>query len=276
MQSVSFDRAAQTYDQTRGFPPSIADLVADCAQQMLGPVALALEVGVGTGRIARPLSARGVPLVGIDLSAAMMQQLRANLAAGTPSPLLVQGDAASLPIATGVADAVVAVHVFHLIANWRAALDEVRRVLRPGGALLTGYEGRPADSPGARLMTRWDEIVRAAGWLEHHPPLHEFDDIKTYLLATGAELTEQAVGEWTVTRTLSRQIETIEHRTWSTTWDVPDEFFPRCLAELRAWAAREFGGLDAAYEVPHRFIWQHFAWPAPAAGRTSREGPSQC
>lgn len=273
MHSVSFDRAAQTYDQTRGFPPGIADLVADGAQQLLGPVALAVEVGVGTGRIARPLAARGVPVLGIDLSAAMMQQLRNQLAPGAPAMPLAQADAANLPLAPGAADAVIAVHVFHLLANWRSVVDEVRRVLRPGGALLTGYEWRPADSPGARLMARWDEVVRTAGWLKHYPIMHDFDDIKAHLLDFGAKLTERTVGEWSVTRTLARQIETIEHRTWSSTWGVPHEFFASCLAELRAWAATEFGGLDAAYEVQHRFIWQHFAFPANRATSANSGDP---
>jgi len=262
MHSVSFDRAAQTYDETRGFPPGIAAQVADSACQLLGPVSFVLEVGVGTGRIARPLLAHGVLVAGLDLSLAMMQRLRAELPPGAAVPPLVQGNAAGLPFAADVCDAVISVHLLHLIANWRAALDEVRRVLRPGGCYLTGYEWRPADSPGARLMNRWTEIVRAAGWLAHYPPPHDFDDIKAHLIASGASLTEAVVGEWSVTRTLARQIETIEHRTWSYTWDVPDGFFDRCLADLRVWAAGEFGGLDASYEVPHRFIWQRFAWPA--------------
>lgn len=38
----------------------------------------ALELGIGTGRIALPLAARGVPVVGIDLSTAMIDQLRAK------------------------------------------------------------------------------------------------------------------------------------------------------------------------------------------------------
>jgi hypothetical protein len=66
-----------------------------------------------------------------------------------------------------------------------------------------------------------------------------------------------------VTRSLARHIESIEHRTWSSTWGVPDGFFAACLAELRAWAVGAFGSLEAAYEVPHRFIWQRFSWPRP-------------
>jgi SAM-dependent methyltransferase len=265
MHSISFDRAAETYDETRGFPPGVADQVADAALELLGSVRLAVEVGVGTGRIARPLLARGVRLIGLDLSRQMMLRLRAALPPGGPKPLLAQGDAASLPLAAGVCDAVLSVHVFHLIANWRAALDEVRRVLRPGGIFLTGYEWRPADSPGSLLMAHWTEIVQAAGWLAHYPPPHEFDDIKANLLASGAVMEERFVGEWTVTRTLNRMLESVEHRTWSTTWSVPDDFFAACLTDLRQWAVTTFGSLDTTFEVPHRFVWQRFAWPSGAS-----------
>jgi SAM-dependent methyltransferase len=273
MHSLSFDRAAETYEETRGFPPGVAGLVAETAHDLVRPAVRVAEIGVGTGRIARPLLARGLQVTGIDLSRAMMLRLRAALPPGTPLPALAQGDAAHLPFAAGACEAVLSVHVFHLIANWRAALDEVRRVLPTGGKLLIGYEWRPADSPGAQLMTRWTEIVRAAGWQAGYPPPHEFDDLKAYLLASGAAVTERSVGEWTVSRTLARQLESIEHRTWSTTWDVPESFFAACLAELRVWAAARYGGLDTAFEVPHRFVWQCFAWPVgPGASGQLVEG----
>ena len=149
---VSFDRAAPTYEATRGFPPGIADQVADAAVRVLGAEARTAEIGVGTGRIARPLAARGVRVIGVDLSRAMMAQLLHLLPPGAPRPSLTQGEAAHLPLASGRLDAVLAVHVFHLIPDWQGALAEVRRVLRPGGRLLAGYDWRPPETPGSRLI----------------------------------------------------------------------------------------------------------------------------
>ena len=59
---------------------SIADLLADLARG--GP---ALELGIGTGRVALPLAARGVEVHGIDASEAMVAKLRAKEGA-QPSP----------------------------------------------------------------------------------------------------------------------------------------------------------------------------------------------
>jgi SAM-dependent methyltransferase len=258
--SVSFDRAADVYEATRGFPPGIAAVVAEAASEMIGRDVRALEIGVGTGRIARPLAARGLRCVGVDLSPKMMAQLRALVADGSPAPLLVNADATRLPLADAHFDAVLSVHVFHLIPHWQTALSELRRVLRPGGVYLTGYDWRSADSPSGRFFDKWREIVSARGLTAGHPGARDFGDVKQFLLDSGATMEERFAGEWQVTRTVGHALETIEHRTWSSTWEVPDHFFPECLAELRAWALAEFGPPEAAFTATHKFCWQAFRW----------------
>jgi SAM-dependent methyltransferase len=259
VKSVSFDRAANVYEQTRGFPPGIGEQVAQAALEIVGPTATVLEAGVGTGRISRPLAALGVKIFGLDLSRQMMVELLRR-AAG-PMPTLVQGDATRLPFMNQHFDAVLSVHVFHLIPQWPEALSEVRRVLKPGGVFLTGYDWRAADAPSGRMFEQWRKIVGAHGFSAGYPGARDFTDVKQFLLDSGATYTERFVGDWQVTRTIAHSLETIEHRTWSSTWGVPDDFFPTCLAELRAWAAQEFGPPETTFTVPHKFCWQTFRWP---------------
>ena len=59
------------------FDPAVVEPVVDFLVTLAGDGA-ALELGIGTGRIALPLAARGVPVHGIDLSEAMVAQLRAK------------------------------------------------------------------------------------------------------------------------------------------------------------------------------------------------------
>jgi SAM-dependent methyltransferase len=85
---------AAHYDQTldaMGEPAEIEGTVAFLAEEARGGAAL--EFGIGTGRIALPLSARGVEVHGIDLSAAMLARLRAK--PGAERIAVTEGDFAA-------------------------------------------------------------------------------------------------------------------------------------------------------------------------------------
>jgi SAM-dependent methyltransferase len=69
-------RIADLYDRMTAVLPDPADCV-DRLAELAGP-GPALELGIGTGRVALPLAARGVPVHGIDASAAMVERLRAK------------------------------------------------------------------------------------------------------------------------------------------------------------------------------------------------------
>ena len=73
------ERVAERYDESSAelFAPAAVDPVVDFLAGLAGDGA-ALELGVGTGRIALPLAERGVPVHGIDLSEAMVARLRAK------------------------------------------------------------------------------------------------------------------------------------------------------------------------------------------------------
>ncbi len=260
MSTQPFDSAAASYDAARGFPPGVGEQVAEAAADLFDKRARVLEVGIGTGRIAKPLLALGLNVTGLDLSRQMMARLRQTLPTGQPSPALVQGDAAHLPLSRQSVGAVVSVHVFQLLSHWSNAVSEVRRVLRPGGVFLNGYEWRPPDSPGARIMEHWRLILETAGRPALAAGARDFSDLRAELLQTGAAYEERAVAQWTTTRSLARQLETIEHRTWSPGADVSDNLLAGCLAELRSWAIEEFGALDQERAVSHQFVWQRFIW----------------
>jgi SAM-dependent methyltransferase len=71
------EEVAARYDRDAAdmFDPAVVDPAVDFLADLAGDGA-ALELGIGTGRIALPLSARGVRVHGIDLSAAMLDRLR--------------------------------------------------------------------------------------------------------------------------------------------------------------------------------------------------------
>jgi SAM-dependent methyltransferase len=73
------ERVAATYDDSSAemFQPGVVDAVAEVLAELAGG-GRALELGIGTGRIALPLARRGVPVHGIDMSRAMVARLRAK------------------------------------------------------------------------------------------------------------------------------------------------------------------------------------------------------
>ena len=73
------ERIAASYDESSAeeFDPSVVDPVVDFLVENAGD-GRALELGIGTGRIALPLAQRGVPVHGIELSTAMAAKLRAK------------------------------------------------------------------------------------------------------------------------------------------------------------------------------------------------------
>jgi SAM-dependent methyltransferase len=73
------ERVAARYDESSAemFDPAVVDPVVDLLAEIAGS-GRALELGLGTGRIALPLAQRGVPVHGIELSKAMVARLRAK------------------------------------------------------------------------------------------------------------------------------------------------------------------------------------------------------
>ena len=73
------ERVAARYDESTAelFDPAVVGPVVDFLAGLAGQGA-ALELGIGTGRIALPLAERGVPVHGIDLSEAMVARLHAK------------------------------------------------------------------------------------------------------------------------------------------------------------------------------------------------------
>ena len=76
-ESTYGDRIAEVYDDLYGSmaSPELVDPMVDVLADLAGD-GRALELGIGTGRIALPLAARGVEVHGIDASAAMVEKMR--------------------------------------------------------------------------------------------------------------------------------------------------------------------------------------------------------
>jgi len=187
-------------------------------------------VGVGTGRIALPLARQVRALFGVDLARPMLDRLCAKRA-GEPVHVS-QGDAARLPFPPGVFDSAVAVHVFHLIGNWQAVLEEVARVLVPGGRLLNGWNDHARRDPvEAALWRAWEGAVGESASVPVGIPQHQ---LGTCLIERGWHpVGETQTHRYPLTRTPQTLLDRLERRVWSRTWQVSDDDLARGLAAVR-------------------------------------------
>ena len=160
-----------------------------------------LEVGVGTGRIARAIVRRVGRLIAVDRAAAMLDVARRRLAAieGAAPWELHEADARALPVGDGWADIAIAGWVFGHFREWMPddwqaqvsrALGEMRRALRSGGTLIvietlgTGREEPAAPTPGLDEYFTW--LERAHGFERHAIRTdYQFPDVESAAAITG-------------------------------------------------------------------------------------------
>jgi SAM-dependent methyltransferase len=160
----------------------------------------ALDVGCGEGRFCRLLQQRGIETIGVDPTVALLDEARRRDAGGQ----YVFGRAEKLEFDDGRFDLVVSYLSLFDIPDFRAAISEMARVLRPGGALLianlTSFitpcaaEGWVRDSEGRRLhypVDRYlDEFPQWVSWADirlqnWHRPLGAY---MTALIDSGLQL----------------------------------------------------------------------------------------
>jgi SAM-dependent methyltransferase len=132
------ERVAARYDESEPemFDPAVVDPVVEFLVELAGS-GRALELGIGTGRIALPLAQRGVPVHGIDLSRAMVARLHAK--PGGEEIAVAIGDFATAKVEGTFS---VAYLVFNTIMNLTtqdeqvACFQNVAAHLEPGGCFV--------------------------------------------------------------------------------------------------------------------------------------------
>jgi SAM-dependent methyltransferase len=132
-----------------------------------------LDAGCGAGWYAEQLLGRGAIVDGIDASAAMVEYARRRLAGGSKGEvekrltLQVADIGSRLPFEDRMYDGIVSPLVLHYLRDWRPALREMHRVLKPEGWLLfsTHHPASDAQRIGTRNYLATEHVVETWDWV---------------------------------------------------------------------------------------------------------------
>lgn len=177
---VDFGKTAEDYRHHRaGFPPELLDRLS--AFGVGGPGQRLLDVGTGTGTLARQFAQRGAVVTGIDPAAPMLAQARALDAEAGVSVTYLEGKAEAVPLPDGSFDAITAGQCWHWFDRPKAA-GEMHRLLVPGGRMvITHFDWLPL--PGSlvaateALILRFNPAWRMGGGTGIYPAW--FDDLSS-------------------------------------------------------------------------------------------------
>lgn len=188
---IEYSQLASQYDMRwRRYCEATHSAVLDLCPATLNGACL--DLGCGTGLLLERLSARypATRLVGVDASHEMLTVARRK---GIDGVGLVAGDVAALPFADGQFDLVVSSSVLHFAGDWKRAVADCARVVRPGGRVVIAdwWDRRW----GMRLLDLWLRCVNSA----HRSPIPEADLIREFArrgLVSEQRTTCHAGGPW--------------------------------------------------------------------------------
>jgi SAM-dependent methyltransferase len=153
--AAGFADAADDYERGRvGYPDAAVDHAF--AALRLDAGATLLDLGAGTGKLTRSLLPRAARVVAVDPVAGMLGRLRELL----PEADARAGSAEALPLADGEVDAAFAGQAFHWFATPRA-LEELARVVRPGGGLALLWNTSVWSRSGQPVLTELATLLDA-------------------------------------------------------------------------------------------------------------------
>jgi SAM-dependent methyltransferase len=233
----SFGSVATAYAQHR---PTYPNQAVAWALESLTNDGRVLDLAAGTGKLTEAILRCGVPATAV-LAVEPDDGMRAELSRRLPEITVRCGSAEQIPAQEQAVDAVLVGQAFHWFAPDRA-LDEIARVLRPGG-VLAALGTNEDDSVGwvVELIeaTQAAQPVGSVRWRSVEVPEHP--------AFSGPE---QGQFCWCWPRTIDSLLETVSTYSWALT-SLPDQR-AAALVAIRQFLEQHPATRDGTFELPMR------------------------
>lgn len=188
-----------------------------------------LDVGVGTGRFAKPIIGSGLYVVGADLSIPMMLEAREK---GVRN--LLRADAHLLPFRDRIFDAAVMVHLLHLAKDWVQVVHEVGRVT---SRIIISVVGWPQ---GFRVRQLYLQLRAELGY-----PLQRLNQGEHGLRDILQPVEVRPVAEYDTLVNADDAITRLEQGVFAISWDLPENIHRKIIKQLRStYAGKVFSRHD--------------------------------
>jgi hypothetical protein len=143
------------------------------------------------------------------------------------------------------------VHLFYFIPQWRRAVDEIVRVIRPSVPLVLMHTGMGAEVPF--LNERYKALCAEQGYPIEARGVKSTGEVVDYLGGLGFHM--DVIRErwrWVTRLRLGAALEYLESRAYSFTTGASDDVHRIAIERLEDELRREYGDLTAEVEVPNQ------------------------
>ncbi len=240
--SIVFDRAVDYYDKTRALPQDRHEALirALISETGVKPADTVLEIGIGTGRIALSVAEHVHRLYGVDLSQEMLSALRRKITSAHALIDLAPADAVYLPFPTATFDLVYAVHVYHLVNQWRAGIAEAWRVIKPGGHFVVSFHKRDENSPNSRLRKQMHVFAKELGLDTRRPGSQTEEETLEEISKWDPQPKVVQASAWQEPEIPAKILEELDRQIYSETWAIPRDKMDLIIPRLREWAEHTY------------------------------------
>jgi SAM-dependent methyltransferase len=239
---LSFDDLAAHFDAQRGLPAAaLREWTGAVNLFAAGRTLRVIEPGIGTGRITLPLAVAGHKVTGIDVSEAMLEACARKVEALNVADrvTLIHGDATSLPSDDDAFNVGVMASLLYLMPEWEALLDELARVVTPGGAIVHLIERTEAGNDLQLWDIAWRKRIEEMGYI--HPVLRpSVDEVRTEFSRRWPDTRIEALASWGFGQTVGEGRHRFSERLRRLYADVAQDDWDRVVGGFLGWSERTF------------------------------------